>query len=157
MHDAPLMGNFSLLSSQNTAPAVWELQTGGASHRGGDAAPADPAEGRCAHLRDLPQDQVCRRLRPPLLLLPDQILRALWRTGLAALQQCEKPDLWPPPSPLSLSHSPHPCCSLCTVGPSASVFVTVCFVASWSHFDETKVYWKNGFIGPTGLISSLRL
>lgn len=92
-----LIFNFSLLSPQNTAPAVWELQTGGASHRGGDAASADPAEGRRAHLWYLPQDQVCRRLRPPLLLLPDQILRSLWRAGLSALQQCEKPDLWPPP------------------------------------------------------------
>lgn len=89
---------FLSLPSQNTAPAVWELQTGGASHRGWDTASADPAEGRRAHLRYLPQDQVCWRLWPPLLLLPDQILRSLWRASLSALQQCEEPHFSPSPS-----------------------------------------------------------
>lgn len=40
----------------------------------------------------------------------------------------------PPPLPFPLSHSPHSCCSWCSVGPSASMFVCVCFVASLSHF-----------------------
>ena len=31
---------------------------------------------------------------------------------------------WPPPFPFSLSHSPHPCCSWCSVGPPASVLLS---------------------------------
>lgn len=42
--------------------------------------------GRRANLRHLPQDQVRRRLREPVFVLPDQVLRPLWGASLPEIQ-----------------------------------------------------------------------
>lgn len=73
---------------QRYPAAAVQLQGDGdpAGHSGGGLG---RSPGRCANLRHLPQDQVRRRLREPVLVLPDQVLCPLWGASVPAIQHGE--------------------------------------------------------------------
>lgn len=79
---------FPPTASQRDPAAVVQLQgDGDPAGVGGGRLHRPP--GRRAHLRHLPQDQVRRRLRPLVLVLPDQVLCPLRRPSLAQVQHGE--------------------------------------------------------------------
>lgn len=74
---------------QGNPAAVVQLQGDGdpAGHGGGRLG---RPPGRRADLRYLPQDQVRRRLREPVFVLPDQVLCPLWGASLPEIQHGKK-------------------------------------------------------------------
>lgn len=79
---------FFLISQRHPAAAVQLQGNGDPAGHGGGRFGRSP--GRRTDLWHLPQDQVCRRLWEPVLLLPDQVLRPLWRTSFSAIQHSKR-------------------------------------------------------------------